>query len=293
MSVISASEPRESVYVHSHFQHFQRTIEENSLVRKTDRIGKKIAKGINIELRSQIGKISDIESQILDQGYKNHKGDLRKFYKEQVRVALGPNTLAGIFIENRSTKASIDAGIKAGFAAVNQNKGISEKAYISSERVKFNKFLQDLQQMVTNLYSDLENVYGGNLQNLFGLPGMVARAQNAVGKTFAAYESRKDTPTFAIEKIKVNIKKLERVRSISGYNKVVGKIFSNVNETIYEMVTAFSVYMANLHGEQAITKTFAEAIATGLITPVGAGGGSNKPIGTTDVKFTLGEVVIG
>lgn len=298
MSVIRGSQPRDAVYVHSHFQHFQRTIEDNSLIKKTDRISKKIAKAIDAELVLQIKIVSKEELRILKAGYgSDQKGDLRKFYKEEIKKAFGPNTLAGMFVSHRSDKlsqAGLQETIKAGLIAVNSDKKVSEKEFIKKERVKFEAFLNNLSKAVSDLYEGLEKGYKDqDLHNLAGLPGMVARAQAAIGLTFDAYLTKKNAPTAAINNVKASVKKLSKVRSINGYNTQVGKIFHHVSETIFEMILGFSAFAAGLHGHNGIVKTFEESIATGLFKRVGAVGGSNKPIGTTDIQFKLGKVVIG
>lgn len=284
-----------SVYVHSHFQHFKKTVEQKNIKSKTNKILTAIASGMNQELTEQILKADKLEEEILKAGYGNIMGDLKEHYKKAVKDSIAANPLASLYVGEASATRNIEVALKEGYKILNKydKKGIEK--YVKDEIKQFIKLIEAMGKFISNLYKELETIYTTpeEKKSIKSIAGMVARTEAFFNRDLMKYTKVAGAPTKAVEKLKRLGKEINNVTTITGLNDLSSSVNKTINATIYELMVGQAIFNANIHGEAALFNSFSEALTKGGLEHTGPRGGSNKSMGTTDFIFNFGGYKVG
>lgn len=284
-----------SVYVHSHFQHFKKTVEQKNIKSKTNKILTTIASSINKELTVQILTANQLEETILKAGYGKIAGDVKDHYRKAIKDAMVANPLASLYVDERDATRNIEVALKQGYQILNKydRKGIEK--YVKDEIKEFINLIQIMGDFISNLYKELETIYKTpeEKESIKAIAGMVARTQGFFNKDFKKYTKSKGAKTKAISNLKNLGKEITNVRTLGDLNKFTNTVNKNINATIYELMVGQSIFNANVHGEQVLYDSFAKALKKGGLEHTGTRGGSNTTMGTTDFIFNFGGYKVG
>lgn len=256
------------VYVHSHFQHFERTIKTQRVKEKAKSSIKNIISKTVSELNTQIVGALSLENKILKEFYPNETGDLRDKYKLEIKKSLEKSPLAQEYLRFKNIKLNMQEMLKQGYEIANKKSGKIGKHgtqkqaiadFTKKEIARFHKMLTALGHFSTNAFNFMEEVYGEHNLNKNFLAGTIRRIETASERVFKAHGDLKTTGSeVAIESIKTLLAKRETITTLGGLKQYIAEMNRLINATILEVLVGFGARMAhtkNLDFKQIIFNT--------------------------------------
>lgn len=281
------------VYVHSHFQHFKKTIEDNHFKEKAEEAMKNVVIDTKKTLNNKRNTILEVENNFLNEWGKISGKTGRDEFKASYKSAVESNKLFKDYVQLRDEKDFSNAEFKK-YVETNMDKveGMTKKGakskYIKDKVAKYKKlflniaiFLEATMKYYQSLaQNDDTKTLLKNLQNY-------KNAAHTIG-TVNLQNYGIDEPSETMLQVVETLKKIamgdaENYKQAGG-KAFISKLFKAVNETVLELITIAALSGAIDIVGNADNKNFIEWVG-------GLGGKGEE--GTTDFIFNLGKLKIG
>lgn len=297
---------KNSVYVNTHYQHFEKTIEESHFREKTRELTSSVAAGITEAYAANFKRISEIEKTFLKERYGANYTylQMQEFFKDDMKVAIGKDKLASEYINQRSTDFSLaDAESAFGIAKSEITKGLVKDkdgnptnpallSYVQKRLDILQQLFGDIGALLDDVYKALQSINTNKSVKL--LNTMKNKAKKLANTKATSKVSKKNAPSMqALLKIIRNIANGNITRLKDLGDNLPRKMLQAMSEMAYELVVAAAMAHSLILTKSNSEKVIIEALKKGDFEWTGSEGTANKSLGTTDFIFKIGTLKIG
>lgn len=300
------------VYVNTHYQHFERTIEDIKFKKQATNIFAKTVININEAIKKEYNNIEKLEKDFLKMLYPNQTLDsARSNYKDDVKGQMKGFSISSDYLKLRDSGSafSIKDAVSKNFNYIEKElrskkiignstniDGSSEtvvQKYMKEKLKIMQDFFGELSDFLDSIYSVLSNLTMDQKPTLLNtMRGKAAKIGNSSKKLVIG---RSLPPTF--QTLLKNIRDIQngKIKKFSDLgNSFHSKMFTSINESMYEYVSAAALAAVHTAGGQASAELVNDLIRKSQLVFVGQEGHNKKSgLGTTDYIFYFGTLGVG
>lgn len=294
-SVISSFKTQDpyDIYVNTHYQHFERTIEDTMFTDKSLMIMKAMQMGVAKAINEKKAKVDQLEKAFLKDTYKS-----RANFKTDMENSLTGNTLVQSYLTTRDIKITRKDAMNNFNLTIKdlQKRGpnSSTAQYIKTRTKEIQDFFGIMFDFLEEVYDIMPNIneYESTKKKINTMKSKASRlASISASSRIGQKESFKKTLTLLQQIAKGNI------TTVSGVADSLTKtMFRAMSEVAYEFVTAVALAASIGGGKQATVEFMKEMLDNDKLTLVGVEGMTEEgqaKYKTTDYSFLIGTMKVG
>jgi hypothetical protein len=264
--VQSLSAKNKSIYVHSHYQHFKKTVDDIKFKEDSQRIILGTFAAVKKSIQLKKGEILELETNFLKILYPNLTVESgRKSFKKDILTAIGKDPLVKDYLDTRQATFSKDDLIAKSLDKTSKqlNKykitDADKKKYIMDKFAMYKKVFLNIASYLEDFFNIIENLPKQNpSKHTKMMMGLKNRAKAIAGN---ASQQELGTISDSVKSLLEVIKKIEQGEFVTFADvgkDLASKLFTAINESMYELVviaaTAQVVYAGREESERQISK---------------------------------------
>lgn len=294
-SVISSFKTQDpyDIYVNTHYQHFERTIEDTMFTAKSLMIMKAMQMGVAKAIDVKKAKVAQLEEKFLKDTYKN-----RANFKKDMENSLTGNTLVQSYLTTRDIKITRKDAMNNFNLTIKdlQKRGPNSPTaqYIQTRTKEIQDFFGIMFDFLEEVYDIMPNIneYESTKKKIHTMKTKASRlASISASSRIGQKESFKKVLTLLQQIAKGNITTVSAVA-----DSLTKTMFRAMSEVSYEFVSAVALAASIGGGQQATVEFMKEMLDNEKLTLVGVEGmtaeGQSK-YKTTDYSFLIGTMKVG
>jgi hypothetical protein len=298
MDKISAKD--HNVYVHTHYQHFKKTVEnihfKNKMKTASAQIRVKAWEPL-IDKRTEIEKIQESFLQVVYPG-SGGVSTKKNQYKKDIKEILNTDMLAKSYLEVRDdkiNKISFNAFINNAFENTAKDLSLSSRsdqttAFLKQKLNEYMVFFGEIAKFLDIYFDAVAGISDTSSKNT--ILGMRNRAASIAKMEHIGKKSKAVKPLIAHMK-GISTGKI-KTYGLNPGTQLISTMFRAVNETMYELVSMHAILKSFYGAKEFSIKQIQEMFESGKMKYTGpAGQKSDKLYATTDFIIKYGTMNIG
>ena len=311
-SVIQSFNPQaRDIYINTHFQHFQKTVEKSNFKKQAATAFLSIYANINTGVQSKRKHIEQVETDFLKKVYPEMTSAVasRESYRRDVKAKMNGISISSNYLDliDKKSSFSITDAVGKNFNYVKSQlkeptKGDSTQTYVQkymNEKLKIlQNYFGELSKFLDSIYKVLDQMATDNPNN-YNTPTLLGTMREKAGQIAAMTPDIQigDETDSKLKEVLDIIKKIQtgKITRLSQLgNNFHSKMFNAINQSMYEYVAAAAIAAAYYNTKNASEKFVIGLIKKGKLEMTGAEGSvADSDLGTTDFILKFGKIKVG